>query len=80
MNRAELNALERNIRLRNGRREIPREIPRPASHDAFETLGHLAVYSGIAATIFLALWFAFSVAERQLRIEDQINQEINHVH
>lgn len=79
MNTEQMKALERNIRLRNGRREIPREIPRPHTADALETLGHLTIYSVIAATIAVGLWFSLSIAERQYAIADRINQENGNV-
>lgn len=73
-----MSALERNIRLRNGRRELPREIPRLWYDDAVETLGNMLKYTLIMGVIFGVMYTAFSVAERQIAIEDQINQEVNH--
>lgn len=75
MSNDEMTVLERNVRLRNGRRELPRERPRPFRDDALETLGHITIYTVIAATIFVSLYVAFSIADSQMAIEDKINQE-----
>jgi hypothetical protein len=70
-----LSALERNVRLRNGRRALPVELPRPWVFDAFETLGHIIGYTVIAATCGAAMYVGLAIADRQYRVIDQINQE-----
>lgn len=70
-----MTALARNVRLRNGRRELPREIPRPRREQMLETLGHITIYAVIAATIFIVLYTALSIADSQMAIEDRLNQE-----
>lgn len=73
----QMTALAYNVRLRNGRRELPRE--RPAQTNLLETLAHITIYAVIVAVIAVVLFFAFSIADRQMALEDRTNQENVHV-
>lgn len=70
-----MSALERNVRLRNGRRDLPREIPRTRGENTARFIVDLLKYSLAMTAIGAGMYVAFSVADRQLAIEDEINQE-----